>query len=125
MRKKYVILLLIIVLMIVGGCSRVSDKPYAGDQNPNERIYEASEQFEQTQNRGQIIWYICGAVVICGILFKLGAIVTAIGSGRRLGRRVEEQKAREKEKKKELTPLEQETMRHLQYMNERRGKQKQ
>lgn len=86
--------------------------------------YEANKKFEEQKNVGQIAFYICGGIFVCGVLFKVGAIITGVISGKRLGRARKKFKEAQKNRPSTESPLEEETKRYLDYMESRRDKPK-
>ena len=95
MKKLFSIIMITMLLILGSGCSAQENKGPVPAPSIESQLSEAHREFQEKKNFGQIAFYICGGIVIAGVLlFKVGAIITAFISGKRLAER------RRKEKRK-------------------------
>lgn len=125
MKRLIALSIIAMVLFFATGCAR---QEASGPAPPLEnQISEKHQEFQEMKQWGQVAFGVCGSLVICGVLFKLCAIVSGIISGMRLGRKVRRTKeARAREAwRNEMSDYQIECLRHKEYMEERhREKQK-
>lgn len=120
MKKLLSVMLIIIGLLFANGCSAQREEGPA--PSIESQLSEAHREFQEKRNWGQIAFYSCGGIVVVAILFKVGAIITGVISGRRLAKRRQKEKE-EKVKRawqKEMSNFEMERLRYNEYMEEQR-----
>lgn len=124
MKRLIMLSAIVLMLLAVAGCAQQEAK---GPAPPLEnQMSEAHQEFLQKKQFGKIAFSVCGGLVVCGVLFKLGAIVTGFISGRRIGKKVRKAKeARAKEAwREDMTDYQIESQRHKEYMEERMKEKK-
>lgn len=122
-KTLFISLVAVVLLMTTAMCTVAYAAPNSGMAAAGQN-YEANKKFEEQKSLGKIAFYICGGIFVCGVLFKVGAIITGVISGRRLGRARKKFKEAQKNKPSTESPLKEETKRYLDYMESRRDKPK-
>lgn len=112
------IIFLSLFVLISTGCERDSTSKSNIAPTLEQRISGNHQKFEQQKSKGQIAFIACGVVMVGGILFKLGAIITGLISGRRLGKEIEKNRLQKKELEED-TAYKIECDRYQQYKKER------
>lgn len=122
MKKLFSTIMIAILLIMGSGCSMQEEKGSTPAPSIESQLSEAHREFQEKKNFGQIAFYICGGIVIAGVLFKVGAIITAFISGNRLAKRRRKEKEENVRKawRKEISNLETEKLRYKEYMEKKK-----
>ena len=125
MKKLFGVIMIAMLLILGNGCSAQENKGSVPAPSIESQLSEAHREFQEKKNFGQIAFYICGGIVIAGVLFKVGAIITAFISGKRLAerRRKEKEEKVRKAWQKEMSSLETEKQRYKEYMEKKKQKE--
>lgn len=121
--KKYIMLAVGIVdVLSCLGCSKVQNSrvPVGGSY----QFTEQGAKFEKQKHNSKILFYICGSLVIIGIVFKGGAIVSGIAGGVHLAKKYQQSKDRKKAQDIDgQTEYQIEQQRYLEYLRARRERE--
>lgn len=123
MKKMITIVMIAFILLVGCGCStREYKQPGSAIET---QLSEKHQEFQEKKNMSQIMFYVCGGLVGAGVVFKIGAIITAVISGRKLAENRRKEKERESQMawRKQVPDLDIEKLRYEEYM-ERRQKEK-
>lgn len=124
MKKIIVVATVLIMLLGCAGCADSGREAKGAAPGIEYQLSNAYRNFQHRKQMGQAAYAICGGIVIGGVLFKIGAILSGFISGRRLGKRRQEEKRRKAREAwtQDLTDYQKETLRYKKYMAEREKK---
>lgn len=121
MKKIMVVAVMLIMLLSCAGCADSGREAKGAAPGIEYQLSETHRSFQHRKQMGQAAYAICGGLMIGGVLFKMGVILSGFISGRRLGKRVQEEKRKKAYEawSQDLTDYQKETQRYKQYIAER------